>query len=94
MLSDSVLRELLFKVLRLSCWFPSHVHHVFGEMCVTSFSESSDTSNTLLSLGFGILFLLRLILLCFPMLISQSVGLTKRAHLVLVIFSDFLLFVS
>jgi hypothetical protein len=38
------------------------------------FSESSGISNTLLSLGFSILLLLRLILLGFPMLISWGVG--------------------
>jgi hypothetical protein len=37
------------------------------------FSESSGTSNTLLSLGFGILLLFRLILLSFFMLISRGV---------------------
>jgi hypothetical protein len=41
------------------------------------FSESSGTSNTLLSLGFCILLLVHLILLGFPMLISWGVGLTK-----------------
>jgi hypothetical protein len=55
------------------------------------FSESIGTSNTLLSLGFGILLRLHLILLGFPMLISWGVGLTKRALLVLAIFSDLLL---
>jgi hypothetical protein len=58
------------------------------------FNESLGTSNTLLSLGFGILLLLRLILLCFPMLISRGVGLTERALLVLAIFSDLLLYVG
>jgi hypothetical protein len=55
------------------------------------FSESSGTSNTLLSSGFGILLLLRLILLAFSMLILWVVGLTERALLVLDIFSDLLL---
>jgi ABC-type transport system involved in multi-copper enzyme maturation permease subunit len=55
------------------------------------FSESLGTSNTLLSLVFDILLLLCLILLGFPMLISQVVGLTERALLVPVIFSDLLL---
>jgi hypothetical protein len=58
------------------------------------FSESSGTSNTLLSLRFGILLRLRLILLAFPMLILQVVELTERAFLVLAIFSDHLLFVG
>jgi hypothetical protein len=58
------------------------------------FNESSGTSNTLLSLGFGILLLLRLILLSFPMLISRVVGLTERALLVLAIFLNLLLFVG
>jgi hypothetical protein len=48
-------------------------------------------SNTLLSLGFGIL-LLRWILLAFSMLILQVVGLTERAPLRLVIFLDLLSF--
>jgi hypothetical protein len=58
------------------------------------FNEFSGTSNTLLSLRFGILFLLRLILLTFPMLILWVVGLTERALLLLAIFSDLLLFVG
>jgi hypothetical protein len=58
------------------------------------FSESSCILNTLLSLGFGILLLLRLILLAFTMLILRVVGLTERALLILVIFSDPLLFVG
>jgi hypothetical protein len=49
-------------------------------------------SNALLSLGFGILLLLRLILLAFLMLILQVVGLTERALLVLISFLDLLLF--
>jgi hypothetical protein len=65
------------------------------------FNESLVISNTLLSLGFGIL-LLRLILLAFPMLILWVVrlierallGLTERALLGLVIFLDLLLFVG
>jgi hypothetical protein len=65
--------------------FP-HILHI-GQQ----FSESSGTSNTLLSLGFGIL-LLRLIMLAFLMLILLVVGLTERELLVLVIFSDLLLF--
>jgi hypothetical protein len=49
-------------------------------------------SNILLSLGFGILLLLRRILLAFSMLILLVVGLTERALLVLVIFLNLLLF--
>jgi hypothetical protein len=45
-----------------------------------------------MSMELGILLLLRLILLPFPMLILQVVGLTERALLVLAIFSDLLLF--
>jgi hypothetical protein len=58
------------------------------------FNESSGTSNTLLSLRFGILLLLCLILLGFSMLISWVVGLTGRSFLILVIFLDLLLFVG
>jgi hypothetical protein len=56
------------------------------------FSESSGTSNTLLSLRFGILLLLRLILLAFLMLILRVVALTERGLLLLANFSDLLLF--
>jgi hypothetical protein len=45
------------------------------------FSEFSGISNTLLSLEFDILLLLRWILLAFPMLILRVVGLTERALL-------------
>jgi uncharacterized membrane protein len=65
----------------------SHAPHI-GQQ----FSESSATSNTLLSLGFGILLLLRLILLAFLMLILRGVALTERALLLLANFSDLLLF--
>jgi hypothetical protein len=58
------------------------------------FSESSGISNTLPSLGFGILLLIRLILLAFPMPILRVVGLTEIALMVLVIFSHLLLFVG
>jgi hypothetical protein len=58
------------------------------------FSRFSGISNTHLSLGFGILLLHRLILLAFPMLILQVVGLTERALLVHAIFLDLLLFAS
>jgi hypothetical protein len=68
---------------------PLHALHI-GQQ----FSESSDTSNTLLSLGFGILLLLHMILLGFPMLISWVVELTEIALLVLAIFSDLLLYVG
>jgi hypothetical protein len=43
-------------------------------------------------LGFGILLLLRLTLLAFPLLILRVMGLTERALLVLVIFLDLLSF--
>jgi hypothetical protein len=59
---------------------------------VKQFSESSGISNKLLSMGFGILLLLRWILLAFQMLILLEVVLTERALLVLAIFSDPLLF--
>jgi hypothetical protein len=68
--------------------------HAFRLPLKWEFSESSGTSNTLLSLGFDILLLVRLILLCFPMLISQGVGLTKCAVLLLAIFSNLLLYVG
>jgi hypothetical protein len=58
------------------------------------FIESSGISNTPLSLGFGILLFLHLILLAFPMLILRVVGLIERALLVLVIFLDILSFVG
>jgi hypothetical protein len=58
------------------------------------FSESLDISNTLLSLGFGILLLLRWILLAFLMLILWVVGLTEKALLRLAIFLDLLLFIG
>jgi hypothetical protein len=58
------------------------------------FSGSSGISNTHSSLRFDILLLLRWILLVFPMLIFWVVGLTERALLILVIFSDLLLFVG
>jgi hypothetical protein len=56
------------------------------------FNESSSISNALLSLGFNILLLLRLILLVFPMLILPVVGLIERAPLGHVIFLDLFLF--
>jgi hypothetical protein len=56
------------------------------------FSESLGILNTHLILGFGILLLLRLILLAFLMLILWVVGLTERALPVNVISSDLLLF--
>jgi hypothetical protein len=59
---------------------------------VKQFSESSNISNKLLNLGFGILLLLHLILLAFRMLILLEVVLTERALLVRVIFSNPLLF--
>jgi hypothetical protein len=57
-------------------------------------SEFLGISNTLLSLGFGILLLLSWILLVSPMLILRFVGLTERAFLRLVIFLDLLSFAS
>jgi ABC-type spermidine/putrescine transport system permease subunit I len=56
------------------------------------FNESSDILNTILSLGFCILLLLRLILLAFLMLILRDVELTERAPLELVIFLDIISF--
>jgi hypothetical protein len=56
------------------------------------FSGFSCISNTLLSLRFSILLLLRWTLLAFPMLILQVVGLTERAPLGLFIFLDLLSF--
>jgi hypothetical protein len=67
----------------------SHILHIRWQ-----FSEFSGISNTLLSLRFGILLLLRLILSTFLMLILPIVGLTERALLVLVIFLDLLSFVG
>jgi hypothetical protein len=57
----------------------------------TQFNGFSGISNTPLSLGFGILFLLCWILLVFPMLILRVVGLTERALLALIIFLDLLI---
>jgi hypothetical protein len=57
-------------------------------------NKFSGISNTLLSLGFGILPLPRLILLAFPMLILQVVGLIERALLGLFIFLDLLSFAN
>jgi hypothetical protein len=61
---------------------------------VQQFSESSGISNIHLNLGFGIQLLLHLILLAFPMLILQVVGLIEKALLVHAIFLDLLLFVG
>jgi hypothetical protein len=58
------------------------------------FSEFSGTSNTHLNLEFGILPLIRLILLAFSMLILRVMGLIERALLIYVIFLDLLLFVG
>jgi hypothetical protein len=52
----------------------------------------SGISNAPLSLGFGILLLLRCILLVFPMLILRGVGMTERTLLGLAIFLDLLSF--
>jgi hypothetical protein len=66
--------------------FP-HALHI-----IKQFSESSGISNKLLSLGFGILLLLRWILLAFRVLILLEVVLTERSLLVPSIFSYPLLF--
>jgi hypothetical protein len=68
--------------------FPSSPHSHIGRQ----FSEFSGISNTLLSLEFGILLLLRWILLVFLMLILPVVGLTERTLLRLPIFLYLLLF--
>jgi ABC-type transport system involved in multi-copper enzyme maturation permease subunit len=78
----------------LPCAFV-HVFSLFHALHIgRQFNESSGTSNTLLSLGVGILLLIRLILLGFSMLISRVVGLTERALLILTIFLDLFLFVG
>jgi hypothetical protein len=59
---------------------------------IKQFGESLGISNKLLSFGFGILLLLRWILLAFWMLILLEAVLTKTAFLVPAIFSDSLLF--
>jgi hypothetical protein len=61
---------------------------------IKQFSESLGISNKLLSLGFGIPFLHRLILLAFLMLILLVVGLIEKALLVHDIFLDLLLCVG
>jgi hypothetical protein len=64
-------------------------------LCIgQQFSKFSGISNTLLSLGFGILLLLHWILLAFLMLILRGVGLTERVLLGLVTFLDLLSFVG
>jgi hypothetical protein len=65
----------------------SHALHIGRQ-----FNGFSGISNTLLSLGFGILLLLHWILLAFSMLILRLVGLTERALLRLAIFLDLLSF--
>jgi hypothetical protein len=60
----------------------------------TAVQRVSGISNTLLSLGFGILLLLCWILLVFLKLILWVVGLTERALLGLAIFLDLLSFVG
>jgi hypothetical protein len=57
---------------------------------VKQFSESAGISNKLLSLGFGILLLVRWILLAFRMLILRVVELIDKALLVHVTFLDLL----
>jgi hypothetical protein len=61
---------------------------------VKQFSKSSGISDKLLSLGFGILLLLRWILLAFRMMILQIMELIKKALLVHVTFLDLLSFVG
>jgi hypothetical protein len=63
-----------------------------SQLCDADLSVLSGISNTLLSLGFGILLLLHWILLAFPLLILWVMGLTERAPLGLVIFLDLLSF--
>jgi hypothetical protein len=58
------------------------------------FNGFSGVSNTHSSLGFGILLLLRWILLVFPMVILWVVGLFVKALLRLIIFLDLLSFVG
>jgi hypothetical protein len=65
----------------------SHTLHIRRQFC-----GFSGISNTLLSLGFGILLLLHWILLAFPLLILRVVGMTERALLGLFIFLDLLSF--
>jgi hypothetical protein len=78
----------------LLCAFVYAFRHPHALHIGRQFSEFSSISNTLLSLGFGILLHLRLILLGFLMMISRDVGLTERALLVRVSFSDLLLYVG
>jgi hypothetical protein len=56
------------------------------------FNEFLGISNTIISLEFGILLLLRWILLAFPILILRVVELTERALLRLTIFLNLLSF--
>jgi hypothetical protein len=56
------------------------------------FNEFLGISNTIISLEFGILLLLRWILLAFSILILRVVELTERALLELTIFFDLLSF--
>jgi hypothetical protein len=58
------------------------------------FNGFSSISNTHLNMGFDIMFLHRLILLAFPMLILWDVELIQKALLVHVTFLDLLLFVG
>jgi hypothetical protein len=79
--------DIQFTVGLCSCFQSSHALHIGRQ-----FSESSGISNTLLSLGFGILLLPRWILLVFLILILRVVGLTERALLGLAIFLNLLSF--
>jgi hypothetical protein len=81
-----------FILIKSGCYIAFRLPHALH--IGRQFSESSGTSNTLLSLRFGILFLLCLILLGLLMLILWGVGLTERALLKLAIFSDLLLYVG
>jgi hypothetical protein len=79
--------DIQFAVGLCTCFRASHALHIRRQ-----FNEFSGISNTLLSLGFAILLLLRWILLVFSMLILWVVGLTERALLGLAIFLDLLSF--
>jgi hypothetical protein len=81
--------DIQFTVYLCACFQASHALHI-GLLFIRFLGISITNS----SLGFGILLLLHLILLAFPMLILRVVGLTKRALLLLVIFSDLLLCAS
>jgi hypothetical protein len=81
--------DILFAVGCVRAFRLPHALHIGRQ-----FNGFSGISNTLLNLGFGILFLLHWILLAFLMLILRVVGLTERALLGLTIFLDLLSFVG